>query len=127
MVRAECARDEPRITEFVGLALGEPDREGFDWLADHAAHHGGDGRRIYATGKEHAERHVRHQAHAHRGAEKVHPLFYVMLVATASVVFVAVEGHVPVFVHPREAVVPQQRVSGKQSADAAEQGLLPER
>ena len=125
MICLKFSRNYSRIFKLVGLALGECDRESFNRLVHHLAHHGGNGRRIYPARKKHAERHVRHQTQAHGFAEKLSPLCDVIFIARAliAVIFFR-EMYVPVFFNLHLAVAPAQSVTGQQSLDAAKERLF---
>src|ERR1041385_5258876 len=65
MIGADVLRDPSRVMKLAEVLFVKTDRERFDALARLLAHQCDDGARVDPAGKKRAERHFRHQAHAH--------------------------------------------------------------
>ena len=123
VVRPVPLGDQARVAQLVGLALGERDREGLDLIVDELAHRGRDRRRVDSAGEEHAERHVGHEAHAHRLAEAL--LVVGHEVALGSPVgALAGERQVPILAERNLPVAPGERVARGQAPHASEERLV---
>src|SRR5258706_8442895 len=105
MIRLEGVTYQASILELVGFAFLEGNTESLDWIADHSAHHRGNGRRIDAARQEHSEWYVSHETQTNRMAKEFMPLFYVIRIAL--LIFLnLLEANIPIASDEQLAVAP---------------------